>query len=738
MAFVFGAAVTHNRQRNRKRSTSSVDSLPGGGPASEASAVVALHDEEKRLLEQLAATRNKLKAAASSSSSSASTTKRRRQSSSTTTPNNHHHPSTSAGALPQERLSLPSVSTRVIPILSSTGEPVFEVGLNGSSTAEHILPVFRLPQVDETASFVNRIPTELTEVQAEREAENREDDQALAESLGLSMEELIEFQMEAAERTGNKQQMRRGGESQHSMMSAGNGGGSQLLEGPESQLRPQGLPELRLGGEEGEGSQQHSTSLKRPRPKDTTDAYGSRKTPRCLQSGSNPTRQELRGELTKSISMIHFLTEQVREDIARVHETVPIQSVKAQLFMQRWGLEKFQKIFFRIQMSFMIAAFHKWKSTIEYEKKEEKRSTYMKLKASKNLKHLGNRLRNKDLHQAFELWWGGVENQRIAEEVAKQEQGVRVIQRCARAYIARIVIKDLKNRMKRQLESRSATVIQALCRGVSTRKQVSELLSQIEMNRAVLCVQRAWRGRMGRMMYNESRKRAAMLRATLMVQNAWRSRHARGLMVAMRENTRRKKAATLLQSHFRRLLARNMLSERRRKYSEHKMACRIQARIRGKLTRRQIYHLQHARDIRKQLEYDSATKIQSMARARKAYITYMIKAQAYRASMVKSNEAAVKCQAIYRGRLARRLVKDMSGDNHDEMVERARECTCFFWNICIERLTPPVPKLSTHCRNIVFLLFFVLFFFPFFPVLYLYQILKSGTKIPRVIFTTTH
>jgi hypothetical protein len=160
-----------------------------------------------------------------------------------------------------------------------------------------------------------------------------------------------------------------------------------------------------------------------------------------------------------------------------------------------------------------------------------------------------------------------------------------------------------------------------------------------------------------------------------MVQNAWRSRHARGIMIAMRENKKRNKAATLLQSHFRRIIARNQLSSRRRDYLEHRMAVKIQARIRGKLQRREIKHLQEARDKRKKLEYDSATKIQSMARARKAYISYLLKLQAYRASMVKSNEAAVKVQAIYRGRLARRLVKDMSGENHDEMVERAREYT---------------------------------------------------------------
>ena len=373
--------------------------------------------------------------------------------------------------------------------------------------------------------------------------------------------------------------------------------------------------------------------------------------------------------------MIHYLTEQVREDIARVHESVPIQSVKAQLFMQRWGLEKFQKIFFRIQMSFVIAAFKKWKHQIEEDKHNEKKSNYMKLKASKNLKHLGNRLRNKDLHHAFEIWWSGVEKQRIAEETERNDTAVRIIQRCARAYIARIVIRDLKNRMKKELDKRSATIIQALYRGVSTRQQVSELLSQIEMNRAVCCVQRAWRGRMGRIMFKESKRVARELWATKLVQNAWRGRHARALMATMRLQRRRKAAAITLQSHFRRLLCRKQLSVRRSGALEHKMACRIQARIRGKIARRGVQSRVDARDKLKKLRYNAAVKIQNLARGRKAYITYMLKLQAYRKSREKGNKAATRVQAIYRGRLARRLVRDMSGENHDEMIERAREYT---------------------------------------------------------------
>jgi hypothetical protein len=299
MAFVFGAAVTTNRQRKKKKNSFSTSSILD----TEESAIVALHDEERRLMEQLAATRNKLKVASANNNSitntnnaNKTTAKRRRSSSknvSSTSDSLSNHHQRSKPEDPPERLSLPSVSTRVVPILSSTGEPVFEVGLNGSSTAEHILPVFRLPQVDDTANFVNRIPTELTAVQAERDQESREDDEALAASLGLSVEELVEFQMEAAERTGNKQQLRRAWESQKSLLG---GGGSHLLDGPESHLRPDGLPELRLEDEQSSTFGGGSTSLKRPRPSNNTDAFGTRRTPRCLQPGSNPTREQLRGE----------------------------------------------------------------------------------------------------------------------------------------------------------------------------------------------------------------------------------------------------------------------------------------------------------------------------------------------------------------------------------------------------------------------------------------------------------
>ncbi len=704
MAFVFGAALTvppRGARRGGSALLSGGSSLLGGKgttagavpPGAAGSDIVGeLQAEEIRLLEKLAATRSKMKSVSEAQHVQNSRRYQQQPSSATPAVQQERQPQHRGGeGGPSERLSLPAVSTRVVPILSSTGEPVFEVGLNGSSANEHILPVFRLPQVDEsTADFVNRIPTELNALEAEREEEEERDDEELAASLGLSLEELAEFQMEAAEKSGNKRALRRAWESQRSLLSRDGGdgpGGSRTLSSAESQhhleggasaLRPEGLPELQLGPMDSQDSSAADLDrltggpLKRRRP-DNADAHGSRRTPRCLRPGASASRAQLRGELKKSIDMIHFLTEQVREDIARVHETVPIQSVKAQLFMQRWGLEKFQKIFFRIQMSFLIAAFRKWRNTIEHMKHEEKRQNYMKLKASKNLKHLGNRLRNKEILHAFTIWCEGVERQRRAEEFERTDAAARKIQNAARAYIARVVMRDLRARLKREEERAAATKIQAVYRGRSTRKQVAELLSQIEMRRAVCCVQRAWRGRMGRIMYREAQRQAAILRATLMVQNAWRGRHARAMMAAMRTNRKRNDAATVLQSHFRRMLARKSLGSRRDRARQDRAAAKIQARIRGKMTRRSVAVLAKERDKQRDKENKAATLIQKTYRARKAYITYMLKLQAHRASMVKSHAAATRVQSIYRGRLARRLVADMSGENHDEMVERARE-----------------------------------------------------------------
>ena len=165
MAFVFGAALTVPTKGPRRggihagisASGSAVDGAAAAGGSSiiggnSTDLVGELQNEEQRLLEMLAATRSKMKSVAAAKQ--AQTNRRYHQGSSIIAPTSTERAQQQQGISrqqqqqqqqgPPERLSLPAVSTRVVPILSSTGEPVFEVGLNGSSAQEHILPVFLL------------------------------------------------------------------------------------------------------------------------------------------------------------------------------------------------------------------------------------------------------------------------------------------------------------------------------------------------------------------------------------------------------------------------------------------------------------------------------------------------------------------------------------------------------------------------------------------------------------------
>jgi hypothetical protein len=98
----------------------------------------------------------------------------------------------------------------LMPVLTSSGEGVFEVGLNSGDGSEHVLPVFRLPKVNDEVEFVNRIPTEPTKEEMKKMDEEKEDEEMLAAALGLSEEELAEFEMEVEVLTGKEGHRSRG------------------------------------------------------------------------------------------------------------------------------------------------------------------------------------------------------------------------------------------------------------------------------------------------------------------------------------------------------------------------------------------------------------------------------------------------------------------------------------------------------------------------------------------------
>lgn len=89
----------------------------------------------------------------------------------------------------------------ILPILTSTGESVFEVGLDkpvalsaiSSSSQEHKLPVFRLPTVT-SLEFVNRIPRDDTMYEKALRQREKEEFEYMKKQLGLSTQEIRELE----------------------------------------------------------------------------------------------------------------------------------------------------------------------------------------------------------------------------------------------------------------------------------------------------------------------------------------------------------------------------------------------------------------------------------------------------------------------------------------------------------------------------------------------------------------
>ena len=520
-----------------------------------------------------------------------------------------------------------------------------------------MLPVFRLPQVGSGSQFLNRMPREaLGDEEAQRMHEDEEDEALAASQLGLTEEELAEFDEEVAEKTNRRSSLARRGSA--TSIGAPDAAMADLDAG--NSLPTLSKPSL------ADASFRSTFSV---------DKFGGRSTPRCLQPRNDATSDDLRRELGTSISLIQTLTEQVREDIAEVHRTCPVHNIKASMYMQRWGLEKFEQIFKRIELMREGAALRKWRHAVDEIIKFEKKEKYFKLRAAKKCDRFVHRMQNRELHWAFSIWEEGIREMKRRERRALEEESAVMIQCCARCYIARTRVAAIKAQIQSDRENAAASKIQMIYRGRTTRRHVALLLEQITMNRAALMVQRAWRGRAAREAYNKMREAQAMNKAVLMVQCAWRNRHARALMRTIRADRKKSDAATVLQKYFRRRLASKKVATMRVEAFEGSMATRIQARFRGREGRRLAKAKLLKAQERSRIENAAAVKIQSQYRSHRGRITFMLKIQKHRFAMAKENAAATKLQAIYRGRLGRRRVKDMSGANKDELIALAREYT---------------------------------------------------------------
>jgi len=296
----------------------------------------------------------------------------------------------------------------------------------------------------------------------------------------------------------------------------------------------------------------------------------------------------------------------------------------------------------------------------------------------------------------------------VAREEHLRHWVARRLQSVWRGRIARRYV--VMKKMQRNLEEEAAIKMQCVFRAKRARRIFKQ--RQMEFDRrkqvwAACLVQRNYRGKLARKWFL-GQKKAQMEyiqrcnEAALMVQSCWRGRQARRaakLKRAMKQLQGRaeERAASLLQRIYRGRMARRVL--KRKKFlkmimgnKEEESAVKIQTLFRERMKWRRS----NAASMQETARNIAATKIQSMARGRKARLIVHLKRQALRAeredaaaivmqnawrrkqgSMVadmirngrkqqaiEEDLAARKIQKVFRGHKARKRVKNMSADRY--------------------------------------------------------------------------
>ena len=309
-----------------------------------------------------------------------------------------------------------------------------------------------------------------------------------------------------------------------------------------------------------------------PASKQFLDRFLTRPTPHVLKTGASANADVLRIHLTKSQDIIHQLDAKVQEGIEWVQAHCPVTNIKAQMYCQKWGLEKLTALFNKIAYRQMIAALEKWNEFVDYQVNQDKAENYMKWKGTRRLVKM---LEDFDLKQTAAGWdkWVHV----IAEERSQEENiAATHIERLARGFLGRRRVLNICTgraaieiqRVGRGMIGRkkfqviyweykrewAAQVIQHRYRGYQGR-QLGRIIMQKKREHNAACVlQRAWRGFSGRRITRIIAHKKLEIKSAIYIQNCWRTRVSRRIMYAMRLAIAEEESALYIQTWWRSVL----------------------------------------------------------------------------------------------------------------------------------------------------------------------------------------
>eukprot|EP00936_MAST-01D_sp_MAST-1D-sp1_P002630 g2630.t1 len=444
-----------------------------------------------------------------------------------------------------------------------------------------------------------------------------------------------------------------------------------------------------LGGDVGlQGSQLHSASapalpplkladMQSKRHLRQFDEFLSRPTPHCLRIGNQARSKELRRELRVTHDALGALRGKMLQDVEWVRANCAVNSLRAQVYCQKWGVEKLSRVLQHVAMHIVQLALRKWVAYCRFERNKERATVYLKCRGAGRASATLRAWCRRRAVDAWTAWMVEVSRQRHIELVA----AATAVQRIARGFSARLLVQSI-------FENEASEQIQRVCRGFVCRRRMVRVREQLRRERAVRKIQKTYRA------HTDRRRGRAILaamraeRAATKIQGCFRFMAARQLGKLLMEAIRRDLCAKQIQRVWRGRMGRCKAAAARRRALELRCAITIERVVRGFLGRRRVQHIheeirsallietQYRRFVAKKLVHfkrctRAATKIQAAWRGKEGRRRHMEKMQMDQHELQEREEAALLIQCMFRNFAARRALR-RKRESHAAALEAAK------------------------------------------------------------------
>lgn len=206
----------------------------------------------------------------------------------------------------------------------------------------------------------------------------------------------------------------------------------------------------------------------------------------------------LRRELGRSLSNMERSNDIVRKNIASVSQMCPVTSIRAQRIMKKWGMQRFESFFAKLQNIQLAQAFKHWKIWLEQRELLEKHDKMQRFVSMRKLDVMLARYQAGAIAAGFVTWHSNVRQLRLAEYRARQDECARKIQNQVRMWIARRRVERMREQRQQYLEYNSAVSIQNMFRACSLRSKGRYLINRIKRGQAAVVIQQLFRRKLAR------------------------------------------------------------------------------------------------------------------------------------------------------------------------------------------------------------------------------------------------